>query len=263
MTRTTSALAWILAATLALAPRAALGQDEISPADLRRENDLLRQRLEQLEAAVAALEENAAALERENAELRRRLEGAPDAPAPDEAGATRPSAPEPPDPLELPRYSSTQALLAHLQRSYEERFEDRTWAGRERKAYLRDVRAWIRDIRREWYEDVDWLIELDPASLEDDTQGGLRYWTLDPATGVRRTVLPDTHRFHRELVRVFLSNRSELHWQVVGSLRADPSFNSDRDEAGAIDFPPFIGPFAELGYDLDIDAAQPTDPPGR
>ena len=276
----------ILTLTLLLAPATrALAQAE-SPADLRREIDTLRNRVAQLEAAndqlqrdlpplrrrtaqleaqLARVQAEAARLRDENDALERQLREhglVPAVPGSDSTGADSPTPPSsetaelPSDPMACPA-----SLLVALTRDYDDRFADRSLDPRARAEYVRDVRRWTLDVKREFRNRVTWTVEIDPSSVPGDDNLPVRLRVVDP----------DSRRpYHTDTVSIDLGSRNtrrimtdpdRRYWALDALFFADPGVNPDRESAGSLDYPPFIGPFAEFGYGLSVRSLTPAKAP--
>lgn len=259
------AIAALVLPVLIGAPRAhAQGE---SPADLRRENDTLRNRVAQLEAAntkleqdnrrlqkrVTQLEAQLARLQAENNKLR--AQGATPANSPS-APASSPGdsqAKLPADPLSCP-----PALLKALKAKYKEEFAGRTITDMNRADYIKDVRRWALQMRREFRDRVTWTVEIDPADVPGDDKLPVKLRVVDP----------DTHEpYHADPVSVDLgySTRRVMlepdkkFWVLEGVFFADPSVNPNREAAGTMDYPAFIGPFAEFKFGLSVRSIVPAE----
>lgn len=255
---------WVVALVVAtLAPLAGAQSGSPTLNQLRRENEALRQRVDQLEAqldrsrqTIEVLTEQIEELNGEMRRLRTRLErsGGGEAMEEDtgEAAAEEPSFAE--VDLEAP-LASPESMIASLQATYAEALSGRAFdTDGDLGRYVREVRRWARDQRRRVRGDAEWLIEV-TAVLNDDPGGvEVEYRVVD-----QETLLPYSERlFTLELParvsRFFLRSADRPLWLVRGMVRAEPRVELEREEAGFFDFPAFIGPFAEFGFELEVDA---------
>lgn len=259
---------WMAAALGLLAAPALMAQDAgpapDSPAELRRENDLLRQRIAELEAQLAAqrsafeaqaeaLSAELASCEAESAELRARL----GAVGGDEGGKTRdesaggasdPSAePELAEPATDP-FAHPRALHAALESSYAEAFAGRDLLAEPRARAVGDVRRWARDAEREFRKRVEWLIEVEDVTPSSPVEAPIRFRVLDPGSGLPFSEEPSRLELPERLAATVIGNSGVRVWLVRGWLEAEPEVNAERSVAGLPDFPPFLGPFAEFSW---------------
>ncbi len=279
-TRAAILRAVLIAATLFIAaPSAVLpaagAQSAPTPAELRRENEALRQRVEQLEAELnranetiqdmrAQMDELMAQMERLRLDLRRQQQSGPASPdteASDQDDAPR-FAPLPEDaPL-----SSPEAMLQELQRSYQETLGELPYdTDTDYRRYLSRLNRWARIARRELRGELEWVVKPVEIIERTERQVTLSIQVLDPDT-----LLPYTDRaWTVELpqgapTRRFLDYPEHDLWLMRGRVEAEPVVNTDREDPGFFDIPPFIGPFAEFDFELRIEAllrvAKPDGP---
>jgi hypothetical protein len=235
-------------------------QAQQSAADLRREIDLLKQRIAQLEAQLDRARDENAQLREEN----QKLKGARPAgtPRPSTSPATTPEeAPDSQDTLATPDdpFASPEALLVALKVSYEEQFADDPGArGPQRIA---DVRRWARDAQRDFRRRVEWVIEIDSADGAPPANAPIPFFVLDAETGQRLHRDPVSVRFPARFQRRIIDDSGQEHWSIIGMLAATPKVNPDRLTSGFIDVPPFIGAYAEFEFDLRVNSVSPADDP--
>lgn len=230
--------------------------------ELRRENAALRARVDQLEAQLDRANETIGLLRDEVEQLTgevRRLRGALEeqgvsAPAEAEEGgdveaASAYAAVDREAPL-----SSPAAMLASMKSSFE-----RALAGQSLESdgdlgrFVREVRRWARSQRRELRGDVEWVVEVTGVLSDEPGGAELEYRVLD-----RETLLPFSDRrwvmeLPRRLTSRYLASPDQPLWLVRGAVRATPRVDVEREEMGFFDFPAFIGPFAEFGFDFDAE----------
>lgn len=257
-------LTFLACVGLALLAEGAHAQPEQTPAEMRREIDLLRQRVAQLEAQLESAVERADRLESENRELRRQLAAAQETNSREGSGERVESLEVPIDkPLEkgdLPEAweSSPESLFAALQASYERAMRG---ASRESRAdeerYLARVGRWVREAEREFRGDVEWTVRVTRVLERPDHGGDVMMQVVDPGTGrawgeAFTMVMP---RAYRELLD---EAPGRNYWIVSGTLTATPRVNRERDEPGFFLHPLFIGAFAEFDYAFKVRRMIPT-----
>ncbi len=273
------AFALIAALLLAYAPAPltspALAQSDETVADLRRENDQLRERLAQLEATLATLLEQNQALINETRALRdevltlrdevketsesvdRRLDDQP--------------APTPPEPLNLapptdnPMDSPGQ-LLEAIRRDHDGRYPELMLDNQDaQKRYLFDLKRWFKALERDFTTRVTWLIdvvaveEIHDESLNDDSLR-IIFYVIDPDSELPYDAAPSTIIVEgRSALRV-LDQPDLTRWTVNGIFGARPKLNTQREERGLIDTPPFVGPYVEFAYGFRVTSIVPVIP---
>jgi len=252
---------WGLLAVLACEP--AWGQSG-SPTlnELRRENAALRARVDQLEAqldraneTIGVLREEVSELTGEVGRLREAWEArGVSAPAGEAESGEVETGPvyaevDPEAPLESPA-----AMLASLKGSFERAMEGRSLeSDGDLGRYVREVRRWARMQRRDVRGDVEWVIEVTGVLSDEPGGAELEYRVLD-----RESLLPYSDRrwvleLPRRLTSRYLASPDQPLWLLRGSVRARPRVDVEREEMGFFDFPAFIGPFAEFGFELEAE----------
>lgn len=244
---------------LALASPGAIAQNDQSRINLQRENDQLRERVQQLEARIGQLE-------RENASLKTEVERLRNAASPKAPGA--PATPGAPGnvptttdivPLESQdALASVDALALALQSDYAKVFADRSFdqSDSERTKYIQDVRKWTRDVERQFKGNVEWTIRLDKEHLPSSPEQPIPFWVIDAQSGRLLHNKPVKHGFASRIASRLLEDTDDVVWNIRGQLAAKPTTNAERFERGMLDYPLFIGPFAEFGYELDVRSVQ-------
>ncbi|MEO1128535.1 MAG: hypothetical protein AAFX05_02380 [Planctomycetota bacterium] len=235
-------------------------QAQQSAADLRREIDLLKQRIAQLEAQLDRAREENKQLHEENQKLRGTRPAGTPRPSTTPAG-TPEDAPDADEPIAAPDdpFASPEALLTALKMSYEEQFADDPGArGPQRVA---EVRRWTRDAQREFRRRIEWVIEIDSADGAPPATAPIPFFVVDAETGQRLHRDPVSVRFPARFQRRIIDDSGQEHWSIIGMLAATPKVNPDRVTSGFIDVPPFIGAYAEFEFDLRVNAVSPADDP--
>lgn len=219
-----------------------------SEAELRRTNEQLRTQVRDLERELEAARARIQELEREVEVLRRALAASP--------GQTPSPGTEPP-PIDLSNpTSSPPALLQTLMDEYDAAMVEMKHgvAGSgERAAYLRTVTRWVASVNRQYRKPIEWHVRVEEATA---ARGGsdMRVVVVDPESS-RAIGEPFTVAVPRAIARRYdhLRQRGEDISTLVlrGVLVPDVQVNENRAERGPFNNPPFIGPFAEFGFDLE------------
>ncbi len=281
--RTTRILACLLALHL---PAHALAQAnpeppaDRSPADLRAENDRLRERLAELETELAESRRRIARLEDLVRSLRRELAEADVAdraadgpagptPAPESqaGGESRledptadSAAPIPDDP-----YAAPDALQRRLTLELANEFAAAPpTEQRDLNRYLADLRRWARIASQTYRAPVDWLVQIvdRPSPTEPPAPP-------PPPIAIVQIIEQETGRTigepfpltlgPRELARLN-ENREQEAWILSGVIAAAPVVNPERRDQGLFNTPPLLGPYVEFGYDFSVRALRPAEP---
>lgn len=248
-------------------------QPGASPSELRRENDQLKERVHELEAATSRLQEEVDQLTATIAALRSELAAALQ--ALQEAKSVAPATPEtieeesapipempsesqPSIDLAQHPFASPAALYEALKREYTAALGDQPFETPEEHAqFLRDVRRWVNQIKLNRRSAVTWEVELE-SSDRVDTQ------VVDCMFAV---IWPETNEPLGEPFLVRLSGRDALRvlespdthrWILEANLAARPVINESRAEAGVFNAPRLIGPFVEFDYDLSVRSIRPA-----
>ena len=259
----------LLLAVVCCGPLAATLRAQESPpsvSELRRENEQLRQRIDELEAQLAKSQESinqlleqVRELNSRVAELQRLLERRP-APQGESDSAPESAEPAPSTPTlaELPEaqpFVAPEGLLRLVRESYKANFGEVTVpfeTSDARARYLRDVEAWANSLRRTQRGQVEWLIEIRQV-LSNESPMVVEYRVLD-----RETRQPYSDRVFSMQVPPRFERRMRdaptQTWLLRGVAWLDININRDRDSMGFFDVTPFIGPYVEFGFDLNVNA---------
>lgn len=253
---------------------AAQTQPGATPSELRRENDLLRERVHALEAALARMQEDVdrltglveslqselAAARRLLEEERARREAAEDAVAGSEDSEPAPMelAPEPSIDLSQHPFAAPDALYAALQREYAAALGGLAYESEEERAeYLREVRRWINQIKLNRRSAVEWLVELKSLGSPQTQVAECEFVALWPDTG---EPIGEPFRVRlegRDAIRV-LETPAEPRWILSASIAARPVLNESREKPGVFNAPRLIGPFVEFDYELTVRSIRPA-----
>ncbi len=237
-----------------------------SVSELRRENEQLRQRIDELEAqltksqeSINQLLEQVRELNARVAELQRLLEQRPASPSgSDGADGESDSAAATPKLAELPEsepFVAPEGLLAFVRKSYAENFggvsvpfESSEVRGR----YLRDLEGWANSLRRTQRGQIEWLIEVRNV-VSSESPMVVEYRVLDRATRLpyseRLFAMQVPSRFERRL-----REAESQTWLLRGVAGIDVKINRERESMGFFDVTPFIGPYVEFGFNLNVNA---------
>lgn len=242
----------------------ALAQPEQTPAELRTEIDLLKQRVAQLEAQLEAAAERADGLAAENRELRRRLAQRPVTTGDEKAADDQESLEVPIDEAlgeeALPEAweRSPESLFRALQKSYAETMEGVARESRsDEQRYFALVGKWARDAERRYRGDVEWTVRVTRVLERPDRAGDVMMQVVNPETGLAwgEPFTMVLARAHRELLK---SAPGRNYWRMAGTLTAKPHVNRERDAPGFFLHPLFIGAFAEFEYEFKVRGMTPT-----
>jgi len=241
-------IGWIVALALAfpgVAPAQTQGSQ--SPAELRRENDALRERIDQLEAALDEARAQTEALTRQVESLRSELERARATP--------RPAAPMEPEsgPVPLDRFACPEALLLWLSDDYTEAF------GPDPSPAMQDIRQWIRRANLTRAE-VRWHVRVLEVRPDDGAPDAVRVVNFIGATGETICAPYTLQLGPRDLGRLRAQPDVE-RWTIEGIFAAKPGLNPDRTEPETGVSPDLIGPHTEFGWSLTVRSMSPYTPP--
>lgn len=268
----TRVLAFVTAIWLA----ASASAQPVSPADLRREIEMLQAENQRLATQVQALtarvaeaeaerdvfRERAAESEREIARLRAAggaetgPTGARAHPEPDRPGPLNPAeASIPADPL-----ASPASLLAELQRRYEADLagliETPGPGDRLTPSQRRVLVDWCSAQAREIRGSVEWRVRLRDLRTSGRQERSVMLRVVDPETGrpigeAIEVAVPRAFgdRVARELAAPGVG--PEHSWTLTGTLAAAPRVNPERPTRGVFNHPLLVGPYVELGFELD------------
>ncbi len=266
--RSASAVGGLLGAILLLSlPRAALAQ--ASPAEQRRDNQRLAERVRELEAELAESRRQLEALRNELDALRRTAPRPPGArpaggPATAPAPAPGPASTATPDPTAdvadpADRFSGPAAMQAWLARDYSEKLAGLPRAtDDERRRYIEEVRRWVTLAALE-RRPVEWTVRLlsrsGPAGREIDAQ----FVIIDPASG-EPVSAPLTLTLGGREARRILDAPLGSPWVLRGVFGADPHFDPDRTDQTPASHPDAIGPWARFGWSFAVSDLRPAPP---
>ncbi len=250
-----------------------------SPSELRRENDLLRERLHALEAAITQMQVEIARLtklvETQNelliatraeleSERSRRMAAernggsAPVMEQPPPQHLEPESTPAPEIDLSQHPFAAPDALFEALQREYVATMGALPYeTPEEREAYLREVRRWINQIKLHRRSAVEWLVELKSMNPLDAQLVDCEFQALWPKTGEPIGEPFMLELAGRDALRV-LEDTAPSRWVISATFSAAPVLNESRLDRGVFNTPRFVGPFVEFDYELTVRSIRPA-----
>lgn len=248
---------------LAALAAAAVAQPEKSPADLRTEIDILRQRIAQLEAQLTEAQRRAESLYEENQSLKKQLAERPTKGPEGEDAADQPLEIPIDRPLELEPLpedwrSSPDALLAALTKSHDALLgEEPRQTRAQQQRYLSILSKWLRDAERDYRADVRWAVRITRVLERPTGEGDVLMQVVNPETGHAwgEPFTVTVKRVHREYLS---ANPSSHYWAIDGTLVAEPALNRERETPGFFLHPLLIGPFAEFEYSMIVRDLRPV-----
>lgn len=240
----------------------ARAQDDPSTAVLQRENDLLRERIAQLESQLAHSRKRITDLEKQVAELQAKLAASPATPTTDGGSGAAPPAEQPmPVYAEIPAdpMAGPDSLFLALKADYETRFKDMSFdSDAERKRCIAEVGAWARQAPRALRGSFEWIIEVAQVVAERE-EATIEFRVIDPSSGNPCSDRYYTMKIPGRMAHPISLMRDRKLWVVKGMLAAKPGVNASRPDVGAFDTPRFIGPFAEFGFEVTPRSVQPYE----
>lgn len=230
-----------------------------SDSDIRRQNQQLTAQVRDLEQELQASRDQIEKLKARIAQLERQL-----AQRGGSAGDTPIADPEPEKVSidESVPHASPRALYAAVLASHDQALGGidlgRDGDGK-RRAYLKRLEAWAASANRQFRGQIVWHVRLVDARTEDvigdrTPEHIATLIAVDPVTNVQLgdqfdVVLPKALAARLER----LAQRDALGVMVLrGTIIPAIRVNPDRTERGSFDNPPFIGPFAEYLWSIDV-----------
>ncbi len=249
-----------------LAPLA-LAQDA-SPAELRREIEVLREQNAEITAERDQLLEEVIALRDEMISIANKLEAAldeirelkklvaaggepahvveEDEPEPATLPAVRTGAPIPDDHL-----ASPESLLRALVHAYSVRFPNPVLeTEQDRKHFETRVRKWTQDVSKTMRGQTKWrvlLTDITPRRRGRETQAMMA--VLDPASGL--TIGTPFLVEVPSRMALKLGTEKEQVFDLNLLLVPAPMVNPERLVRGVFEWPPFVGPMVDFAFDVE------------
>lgn len=258
---------------LVVSPLATAQDSPPSASELRRENEQLRIRIDELEAQLARSQESIDQLLEQvrrlnaqvaelRAELEARREPASDSETPQDEAPVQPQQAY----AELPEsqpFAAPEAMFRAVIDSYRIAFGEvgvPFESSDARHRYLRDAEAWSKSLKRSLRSQVEWTIEVRRIISSERDPLVLEYRVVDPVSRLpysdRVYALEVPARFERRV----LQERSTAHWQLRAVASAATTINRERESIGFFDVRPFVGPYVEFGIDLSVSSIVPAPP---
>ena len=247
-----------------LAPMGAAQNQNITVNDLRRENDALRQKIDQmasqldqstqkvdeLETRIRQLTAQVEALRTELANQGIKPRGTSGQPiVVDEPSFAKVSADDP--------YSSPEALLLTLQQDYERTATEQRWAAMSDQRQMRMISDWARGASRRFRSRITWHLDVNAVR---DVQNGVVVIgnVIEPASGLPYGSQEVTLELTGSLARKVLETPETEVWRISGAVAAAPRMNAERTEQGFFNVPAFIGPYAEFVLTTRVNSLTPV-----
>jgi len=278
MVRVMIVMACVAAVGVPVAESKAMAQpDQASPADLRRENDQLRERVAAMQAQLAERNRRIKQLEDELKALKEQSKAAPASPdaapgstparptAPTGAPVAKPPAAPPTQaptgpiaPLPEEALASPESMFAVLAKDYDEATQSLALGtDDERKRFIREASKWARGVERKHRGMVEWIIEVVSAT-DSGGRTTVEYRVVDPDSRLPYSALTQTMVLPSRTGKVLADRKDQKFWKLTGTFGAKPTINADRESSGFFDVPKLIGPFAEFGFDLTVTTLTPA-----
>jgi hypothetical protein len=243
-----------LGVSIVLAAVVSSGSSAQSDSDLRKQNQQLSSRVQELEQELIAAVERNRVLEERISQLQAQLAAAVRG-GPGAVSAQPPLEPEEVTVDETIPNASPRALHNALIASYEQTFAEfdkgRPGDGK-RRAFMKSLEGWKSRVDREFRSPIVWYVEVVGSRAER----GDRIVTLTPVDPKTRVRLG--RQFDISLSKLMADrlaaaeSRGEADLLVLrGILIPNVHINEARETRGAFNNPPFIGPFAELYFSVE------------
>ena len=268
MTRFRATVLLTLLATIALCATASstVAQPEQSPAELRAENDHLREEVERLRGEVQSMQERLDRQDRLIEQLRDTLRkaragnsgGAGENPAGSDDESDSPAEPEvapiPSDPFAAPA-----SMALHLLQEHSEAFpEPDVTDARAKQEYLRALRAWGRDAARQATGQIQWRVRTESLADAEGSAVEATFVVVDPSSG-----LPIGGSFP---VRVTGRNSARLRdagegavWILEGVLRSEIEIDESVTSVDLAGGRRYVGECAIFTFDIAVRALREAD----
>jgi len=249
-----------VALSLSAPPRAIAQSDpgERSMNELRRENERLRERVEELESQLARASQIIRDLQADASRLRRQIDRAASAAAPsgeprETAGASESRAPTPDDPGAAP-----EALYRALRADFLRQIGEPDLSGeRARKRYLVEARRWSRIVNLRHREPVEWLVRLESVRRAPDAPVFATMRVLDPS--MRLPIgdafrIPVPTRFAGRLE----DGGEDALWRLEGVFAAETFVREDLPEPNLFGEPRMIASHVVFDFSLSLRSLVPA-----
>lgn len=160
-------------------------------------------------------------------------------------------------------HASPRALFKAIVASYQQALENlevgRPGDGK-RRAYLRKVENWKAAASREFRNQIHWTVRLIDVRITANGQRVATLVAVDPETDVQLGAPFDVVLSQTLVDRLArYGSQGELGaLSLRGTLSPEIRLDQAREERGSFDNPPFIGPFAEFLFRVDVTSLQPV-----
>lgn len=240
-------------AALVLVTQPAMSQTTIqgaSDSDLRKQNQQLQSRVQDLERELKTAQDRIAQLEQ-------RLAAAPNTSGTTTTGSV-PTEEKVTIDETIPT-ASPRALLKALSASYENdpgKLDMGKGGDGKRRAYLRRLEGWKATVEREFRGPIKWHVKMtgpgDPPFVNGNER--VRFVAVDPETGVQLGAPFDVslNRPSSDRLAAWRAKGEADVLVLTGILDPMVNINENRTTRGSFDNPPFIGSFAEMGFDISV-----------
>ncbi len=237
-------------ALISLAGITATAQSGTSPAELRRENDRLKERIAELEAALSESERRIDRLEKQIAAQPQ----SPNTSAPQPETPSQPTPVKQPDPEDRRVPTTPSACPDALYESLVDRYNE-TFPGIERPA-LHEVQQWVRRVGRD-HERTDWLVRIHDTKIYQGRMSSVLVNIIDPEVGDDICSNITINVAYKDAVRI--RNATDVaYWIFEGTLTANPTADRTRPEFNRNEEPKSVGPYAVFGWSFEVDQIIPT-----
>jgi hypothetical protein len=236
----------------------ALGQTTVqgaSDSDLRKQNQQLQSRVQDLERELKAAQDRIIELEKKvaagghtagNSGTTTTTAGSTSAEPQVSIDENVPSA-------------SPRALLRALTERYQNdpaKLEMGKDGDGKRRAYVRRLEGWKATVERELRGPIKWHAQVIGPGEPPFVNGyeRVRLVAVDPVTGLQLGAPFDVslNRTASDRLANWMSKGEADVVVVTGTLNPMVNINENRTARGSFDNPPYIGPFAEMGFDINV-----------
>lgn len=247
-------------------------QTQPAQPELAAENEQLARRVLELEDELEVAQVKNRQLQDRIAQLEQQLEAMKrTATRPAGRATTRPAQlPEPPEVVTVDESiptASPRALFKALMASYEEAtlgLDMGEVDEPERRAYLKELESWRSNVERRFRGPIVWHVRAeDSRPAEERGERIVTMVAVDPKTDVKLGNTFDVHLSRTLTDRLArLEEQGELGVLVMKAyLEPDVRINPERETKGTFDNPPFIGPFTEFDFRLQVKSLLPPEDP--
>jgi hypothetical protein len=226
-----------------------------SESDLRRENEVLRARVQDLERELEAARARITALEAELQRLR-----APGAPGTPGGGTTPPAPPALTVDKEDPK-ASPLGLYNLLAESYTEAMDGMDIGlspdSRERQVFIKALERWAAGVDRQLRSPIEWRVRVTKVAAARRDYA-VEAQAIDPKTSAPIGD-PFEIALSKARARHLEQHGLDATYMLRGNVRPSVRINPDRADIGPFDSPKLIGPFAEFFCVIDVTSLTPYE----